>query len=72
MASVLSPELQKKIKEATTKLAKAEKDLATALNELKVAERANKKMIGTVLQDAFELLASAKRNLEELLGEPPV
>jgi hypothetical protein len=49
----------------------AERELEGALSELKVAERADKKMISERLELAFEKLAAGRRNLEAILHEEP-
>jgi len=64
-----SPELQRRIMEAREHLAVAERELEAALSELKVAERADKKMISERLEIAFAKLAAARQNLEAILQE---
>jgi hypothetical protein len=64
-----SPELQRRITEAREHLAVAERELDAALGELKVSERADKKMISQRLEIAFEKLAAGRRNLEAILQE---
>lgn len=64
-----SPELQRRISEAREHLTIAERELDAALNELKVAERADKRMISDRLELAFERLAAGRRNLESILHE---
>jgi guanylate kinase len=64
-----SPELQRRITEAREHLAVAERELEAALSELKVSDRADKKMISQRLETAFEKLAAGKSNLEVILQE---
>jgi guanylate kinase len=64
-----SPELQQRITEAREHLAVAERELETALSELKVSDRADKKMISERLETAFAKLAAGKSNLEAILNE---
>jgi hypothetical protein len=64
-----SPELQQRISEARELLAVAERELEAALSELKVSERADKKMISARLEIAFSKLAAGRRNLEAILHE---
>jgi hypothetical protein len=64
-----SPELQRRITEAREQLAVAERELEAALSELKVSERADKKMISERLEIAFAKLATGRRNLEAILQE---
>jgi hypothetical protein len=47
----------------------AERELEAALNELDVAQRADKKIISHRLAVAFEKLAAGRRNLEAILRE---
>lgn len=64
-----SPELQRRISEAREHLTIAERELDAALNELKVAERADKRMISDRLELAFERLAAGRQKLEAILHE---
>jgi hypothetical protein len=64
-----SPELQRRISEAREHLAVAERELEAALSDLKVSERADKKMISARLEIAFSKLAAGRRNLEAILQE---
>jgi hypothetical protein len=64
-----SPELQQRISEAREHLAAAERELEAALSELKVSERADKKMISERLEAAFARLAAGRRKLEAILQE---
>lgn len=64
-----STELETRIKEATELLSVAEREVAEALNGLAVFERADKKMIGDVLRAALSKLATARSNLEVVLGQ---
>ncbi len=64
-----SPELQQRISEARELLAVAERELEAALCELKVSERADKKMISARLESAFAKLAAGKDKLEAILQE---
>jgi hypothetical protein len=64
-----SPELQRRITEAREHLAVAERELEAALAELKVSERADKKMISQRLETAFAKLAAGKNNLDAILQE---
>lgn len=64
-----SPELQRRITEAREHLTVAERELDAALSELKVSERADKKMISQRLEVAFAKLAAGRRNLEAILQE---
>lgn len=61
--------MQRRITEAKDLLAVAEKELETALNDLDVAERADKKMISHRLERAFEKLATGRRQLDAILVE---
>jgi hypothetical protein len=63
----LSPEVISRIAQAKEDLAEAEKELESALRQLQVEERADKKMISKVLLVAFDKLAAARTTLEELL-----
>jgi hypothetical protein len=55
--------------EAREHLALAERELEVALSELKIFERADKKMISERLETAFSKLAAGRRNLEAILQE---
>jgi hypothetical protein len=61
--------LQRRITEAKDHLAAAERELETALNDLQVEERADKKMISHRLERAFEKLAAGRRHLDTILVE---
>lgn len=65
----ISSELQRRIIEAKEHLAVSERELEAALNELKVEERADKRMISQRLERAFEKLAAGRRHLDEVLVE---
>ncbi len=65
----VDPELQRRIKEATDQIGIAERELETAITQLKVSPRGSETMISQVLQDAFEKLAAAKRKLEAIVNE---
>ncbi|HYH96599.1 hypothetical protein [Hyalangium sp.] len=65
----ISPELQRRIKEAKEHLTVAERELEAALNDLKVEERADKRMISQRLEIAFDKLAAGRRNLDSILVE---
>jgi len=63
----VTPQLQRKIAEATAILVEAEKELDTAMREIVSAERADKTIITEAVQSAFHKLATARSELEELL-----
>jgi hypothetical protein len=65
----ISPDLQKRIKEAKELLSIAERELETALSDLDSTDRADKKMISHRLELAFDKLRAGRRNLEEVLQE---
>jgi guanylate kinase len=69
MPPQISPELQRRIKEAREHLSVAEKELETALSDLAVEERADKRMISNRLERAFEKLAMGRKHLEAILQE---
>lgn len=56
---------EEKIAAATALLAIAEKELALALEQLQVHDRADKKMVNLVVQAALDKLTVARANLEE-------
>ncbi len=66
MPSPIDPAPQKKIDEATTALAEAEKELEALMKALESGQRADKRMIGDVLRDAFSKLSLAKATLDAL------
>jgi guanylate kinase len=65
----ISSKLQRRIIEAKEHLAASEQELQAALSELKVEERADKRMISQRLERAFEKLAAGRRHLDEVLVE---
>lgn len=67
--SKISSKLQRRILEAKEHLISSEKELEAALSELKVEERADKRMISQRLERAFEKLAAGRRHLDEMLVE---
>jgi hypothetical protein len=66
---MISPELQRRVTEAKEYLATLERELQTALSEINVSERAEKRIISTSLQLVFTKVAAAKSNLEQILHE---
>lgn len=67
--SKISSKLQRRIIEAKEHLAISEQELEAALRDLKVEERADKRMISQRLERAFEKLAAGRRHLDEVLIE---
>lgn len=65
----LPPGVQRRLTEATTVLAEAEKELEEVMREIVTAERADKMIITEVVQSAFRKLAAARTNLEEVLRD---
>ncbi len=63
--------MQQRILDATSHLAVAERELEAALNALTVSVRADKMIISNSLQVAFEKLATAKRDLQSIVQDPP-
>ncbi len=65
----INPKLQRRILKARELLSEAEVELETALKDLSVEERADKRMISRRLETAFQKLAAGKSNLENILTE---
>lgn len=58
--------LVSKVEAAKLAIAKAQSDLEAAINEIRVAPRAEKIALSDVLEDAFEKLRAAKAELLEI------
>ncbi len=67
----IDPKLKVQIDEATAALASAEKELENLMRTIESTERAEKKMIGEVLKDAFQKLAIARAKLDGLRDPSP-
>jgi hypothetical protein len=65
----IPPEVQKRIATATATLSAAEKDLQTALEAIETTARADKRIIGSTLQGAFDKVVAAKSALAAILEE---
>lgn len=65
----IDPELQKRIASATSDLSVAEKELETVLQAIAHTERAEKRIIGPALQDAFAKVVAAKTALAAVLED---
>lgn len=65
----IHPELQKRIASATKDLSIAEKELEVVLEAIEHTERAEKRIIGPALQDAFAKVVAAKTALAAVLED---
>ncbi len=64
-------ELQERIATATATLTIAEKELEAVLQAIETTARADKKIIGPTLQDAFNKVVAARTTLAAILEEQP-
>lgn len=63
----LPEKVQRRLAEATASIADAERELDRVMREIVSAERADKTIISEVVHSAFQKLAAARTNLEEVL-----
>lgn len=65
--ATVDPELARRLTVAHDNVKIAESEVETALREVESAERADKRIISTALRDAFDRLATCRRELEVVL-----
>ena len=71
MPAKIDPQQQQRLAEARADLVAAQKELDAAMAALTAdRERADKQMITSGLQFAFQKVAAAKDKLDRVLGEP--
>ena len=66
----LDPAVLKRIATATAELSVAEEQLKTVLEAIETTARADKKIIGSALQEAFSTVVAARSVLAAVLEEP--